>query len=259
MIRHPRLAITLGVGVVIAFGILVELLLERGPGTDWSATLQVLSSLILVAITSVYVVLTYRMLQVQQHPVEALRLERQVAAVHELSGRLLEYGEIIDQLAGPYPLRVGVRPPPDELVTSVEEEQVLRDLVRLSYVLPGEIGGTASRFAIRSGLLMALSSRIAVATVREDLESSEQHRPWDWHAFVQRMQLKDSRWWSDEELPTTLAARGFITSARSDLTDLQEAVIAYFQPNVVRQPSGKRSDESSRSDVTQESTTRPTG
>lgn len=96
VVGHPRLAIALTVAVLVALGVLTELAIEGGHATEWLAALQTFSSLILIAITGLYVFLTYRMLQVQQRPIDALRLQREIAAVQELSEQLLKFGLVID-------------------------------------------------------------------------------------------------------------------------------------------------------------------
>jgi hypothetical protein len=118
VVSHPRFAIALGIAIVIALGVLTELTIQGGHVVEWLAALQTLSSLILILITAVYVFLTYRMLQVQQKPVEAMRLEREFAGVQELGGRLLAFGLVIDALSKPYPLAIGIRPVAQELMTS---------------------------------------------------------------------------------------------------------------------------------------------
>jgi hypothetical protein len=231
-------AIALGVAALTAGGVLTGLVIQSGHVNEWLAALQTLSSLVLIAITGVYVFLTYRMLQVQQRPIEALRLERELLAVQDLSEQLLQFGLVIDGLSKPYPLAIGSRPDPDELVTSAEEEEVLHDLLRLSYRLPPEIGALASRYTIEAGILMLLSSRIAVAVTREDIRSAKEHRSWRWDAFVETMSGVDPKWWTADQLSKTLAGRNMPESARSTLDELGLLVRNYFQPRYeVRPPS----------------------
>lgn len=133
-------------------------------------------------------------------------------------------------LSGPYPLAIGARPDRDELLTSIEEEEVLHDLARLGYVLPPDIGTLASRFTIEAAILMLLSSRIAAATAREDMRSAQEHRPWQWESFLEDMRRTDPKWWSNGELPKTLSGRNMAEAARSTLGELQALALEHFQP-----------------------------
>lgn len=144
---------------------------------------------------------------------------------------MLTFGLVIDALSKPYPLAIGTRPDADELMTSAGEEEVLHNLSRVGFLLPQDIGRLASRFMIEAGILMLLSTRVSYAAVAEDMRSANEQRPWSWDSFLVDMRRIDPKWWTDAELPKTLAARNMPESARATLQELHVLVANYFQPS----------------------------
>jgi len=94
MPKKAILVVAGGLIVTIALTIALDALFTRSTGHDWATAVQASATLVLVAVTGVYVWITYRQMQLQATPLVAIRLAAQEQTARQVVG-VLENTDIL--------------------------------------------------------------------------------------------------------------------------------------------------------------------
>jgi hypothetical protein len=135
-----RLILPLAVLVVaIAVIWVLERFLNKAGGS-WNEAIALFSTMALLGVTTAYVYLTYRILQVQEKPLRAIRLAAQEQHVHELIRILARKSHAAASLASLFPLDQTDREGAFDVLESEDSTEAISslsdDLNELASVLP---------------------------------------------------------------------------------------------------------------------------
>jgi hypothetical protein len=179
--RAIILAAALLIGSV-ALTIALDAIFTGSPGHQWATAVQASATLVLVAVTGVYVWITYRQMKLQSNPLIAIRLAAQEETARQAVVVFQQARRKADQLIGSMPI---VDSPGEPMLrTLIANAQDLSDRLK---ELQGFAPGMPTAFGIRTWLilpdLITASGEVYLfsrACELEKLEASQAHREWSW-------------------------------------------------------------------------------
>jgi hypothetical protein len=149
-----RLILFVAIPATTVIGVaLLTWALERflnASGGTWSVAVQLVSTIVLLVVTAMYVYLTYIMLNVQERPLAAIRLSRQEDAVRDLIRLYVKRALEISSIADMFPLDTSQESDSWKQVEKEREatgiaSQYADDLFELAPFLPAELRPAAMK------------------------------------------------------------------------------------------------------------------
>jgi hypothetical protein len=201
-------------------------------GSAAGEAVQLSTSVVLVAVTAMYVTFTYQLLQASRDPSDALRVQRELTAAQEVSGRFLKLQRMVTAAGAPYPLERGKRPSPESLKPPPGLEEFVTDSQRLMLDLPTDVSGTLSKCLLLVGFGYARTAGILLGVIEEDRRSEAEHRDWSWDSFLTYMQHNHARYWTGEEFNRSLNG-GWVADARAAVEEVHIALASHLRPELI--------------------------
>jgi len=230
MPKKAILVVAGGLIVTIALTIALDALFTRSTGHDWATAVQASATLVLVAVTGVYVWITYRQMQLQATPLVAIRLAAQEQTARQVVGVLERMKDNARALIRDMP-RADSRGEPNTDILHADEAALAEVVIEVSALAPGLPTALALETIqlphnfITAGIEVFLFSR---ACSLEGTAAASAHRDWTWDG-ARRSYLAEVRdperhhpEWDDLVRLTTLHR------AVEELTKVEVDIAAYL-------------------------------
>jgi hypothetical protein len=220
---------TVSIAIAVVLTLLIERLISSG-GDTWGVAIQASSTVLLVAITGIYAYLTYRLVQVQERPLTAIRLAAQEDAARKLSSLLASKAWIPRAASKGFPVDLTSGPPNTTNMRPQELSKLGDDVRELAPQLPPALAAKsveASTDLWRAAqAILSLSS----ASDQEQAAANEEGRSWqaDKARLIYYGNVRDLMASSKPEWDSIVHG-DLVTKAWEEVNSLQTLVKAHLE------------------------------